>query len=155
MPERQQTDDTSVKSFSKNIHPDTLVQDNLTSNYVTVAPSSFDEIHFGRKFSPYKIEANEVEMLKGVIDSFIVAQKGSGYFRDFDSAADYKFKITSVRTAKGHLQARVQAICKEAATSTEWYKDQVETKDGGDCYFSLIYDLTDKKIIEHLINVDV
>jgi len=123
------------------------------TDYITIATSRYDKVYFGDKFSPYKLEPYNIADIEQAIDSLLSNQKVRGNFKN-KSLTDFKYQIFAVRTAKQKLQARVQAICIEQAYRKKWNSSRLEIEDGGDCYFSIIYDLTDKKIISFQINGD-
>jgi hypothetical protein len=120
-------------------------------DYVTIATSPYDKIYFGERFSPYKIEPYHIADLEQVIDSLIKKENLTGNFRN-KSLIDYKYQIFSAKTAEKKLQARVQAICIAEADKKKWNSSSILVDDVGECYFSLIYDLTDKKVIAFQIN---
>lgn len=122
-------------------------------DYITIATSPHDKLYFGDKFSPYKMEPYDIADIEQVIDSLIKSQKFNGNFRN-KSLTDFKYQIFSVKTIKQKLQVRIQAICIDMADKEKWNSTRIEIIDGGDCYFSIIYDLTDKKIISFQINSD-
>lgn len=120
-------------------------------DYLTIATSPYDKIYFGDKFSPYKIELYDIAILEKIIDSLITVQNGKGFFKN-KTLKSFKYQVFSVKTSRHKLQARVQAICIEMADIKKWNSSRLEIEDGGDCYFSIIYDLTDKKLIIFQIN---
>ena len=122
-------------------------------DYITIATSPYDKLYFGDKFSPYKMEPYDIAEIEQVIDSLIKSQKLKGNFKN-KSLIDFKYQIFSVKTAKQKLQVRVQAICIGQADRKKWNSTRIEKDDGGDCYFSVIYDLTNKTIISFQINGD-
>ena len=120
-------------------------------DYITIAPSPYDKLYFGDKFSPYKMEPYDIANIEQIIDSLIKSQKVKGFFKN-RTLTDFKYQIFSVKTTKQKLQARVQAICKDQADRKKWNSSRLEIDDGGDCYFSFIYDLTDKKLVSFQIS---
>ena len=122
-------------------------------DYITIATSPYDKLYFGEKFSPYKMEPYDIADIEQVIDSLIKSQKLKSNFRN-KSLTDFKYQIFSVKTAKQKLQVRVQAICIDQIDKKKWNSTRLEIEDGGECYFSIIYDLTDKKVILFQINGD-
>jgi hypothetical protein len=122
-------------------------------DYNNIATSPFDKLYFGDKFSPYKMEPYDMAEIEKIIDSLIKSQKLNGKFKN-KLLTDFKYQIFSVKTAKQKLQVRVQAVCIYQADRKRWNSTRLEIEDGGDCYFSIIYDLTDKAIISFQINGD-
>jgi hypothetical protein len=157
--DKNSADSAQIDTISKvKSHIDPLLVDTpkvlkAGTDYITIATSPYDKLYFGDKFSPYKMEPYDIADIEEVIDSLIKSQKSKGNFKN-KSLTDFKYQIFSVKTAKQKLQTRVQAICTEQADRKKWNSSRLEIEDGGDCYFSIIYDLTDKKIILFQVNGD-
>jgi hypothetical protein len=141
------------KSYFDSLLVDTPKVLRAGKDFITIATSPHDKLYFGDKFSPYKMEPYDLADIEQVIDSLIQNQKLKGNFKS-KTLADFKYQIFSVKTAKQKLQVRVQAICIDQADRKKWNSSRLEIEDGGDCYFSVIYDLTDKIIISFQINGD-
>jgi hypothetical protein len=120
-------------------------------DYITISTSPNDKVYFGDHFAPYKIEPYEIADLERVIDSLIKSQNAKGVFKN-KSLTDFKYQIYSVKTSVQKLEARVQAICSEIAERRNWSSSRIEIADGGKCYFSMIYDLTEKKVLRFEID---
>lgn len=120
-------------------------------DYVIISASPHDKIYFGDKFSPYKIEPYDIADLEIVIDSIIKKENQNCNFIN-KSLVDFKYQVFSVKTTNQKLLARVQDICIEQAYKKKWNSSRFEIEDGGECYFSIIYDLIDNKVISFQIN---
>lgn len=159
MGDRNLVDTTHYDTLSKaKSYADTLLIDThkiikAGIDYITIATSPYDKLYFGDKFSPYKMEPYDIADIEHIIDSLLKSQKGTGFLEN-KSLTDFRYQIFSAKTTNQKLQARVQAICNDQANRKKWNSSRLEIEDGGDCYFSFIYDLTDKKIIAFQINGD-
>ena len=122
-------------------------------DYTLISTQPSDHIYFGKNFAPYKIELYQMAVIERVIDSLLSAGKQDEFFKN-RSLTSFKYQIFSVRTAAKEIRVRVQAFCVEKANDLNWTSSRVIVDDGGDCYFDLIYDLIDKKVIEFQINGD-
>ena len=122
-------------------------------DYFTISTSPDDKIYFGDKFSPYKLEPYDIANIEHVIDSLIHSQKTNGAFKN-KSLTDFKYQILSAKTTKQKFQVRVLAICNEQADRKKWNSVRLEIEDSKGCYFSLIYDLTDKKTVQSNFNAN-
>lgn len=121
------------------------------ADYIIISSSPYDKIYFGDKFSPYKLEPYDIRVIEQILDSSLKLQNVKNNFQN-KSLTDYKYQIYSVMTANKKVEVRVLAICNEQAQRENWNSSRLEIQDGGDCYFSLIYNLTDKLIISFTIN---
>ena len=134
-----------VKSYLDSLLADTAKILKSGKDYIMITPSPNDKNYFGSGFSPYKIEPYDIALLEKVIDSAIKAQTKKGLFKN-RSLADFKYVIFSVKTSAKKLQARIVSICNEDINRIGWNSAKLK-KYIGNCGFSIIYDLTDKKII--------
>jgi len=138
-------------SYIDSLLVDTPIVLKAGKDYITIATSPYDKLYFGDKFSPYKLEPYEIADLEQVIDSIINIQNRKGNFKN-KTLIDFKYQLFSVKTAKQKYQTRILAICNDQAGRKKWNSSRLDIEDGGDCYFSIIYDLTEKKVITFQIN---
>lgn len=136
---------SKLKSYGDPLLADTPKIIRASTDYIIIATSPYDKLYFGDKFSPYKMEPNDIADIEKIIDSLIERQNAKGFFKN-KKVTDFKYQVYSVKTTNQKIQARVQAICKEQAVIKQWKSSRLEIEDGEACYFSFIYDLTDKKI---------
>ena len=116
-------------------------------DYVQQSPSAEDERYFGKRFSPNKMEPYEVAQVERALDSLLQLAPFSGMY-----IIDFKYKMVSVKTTNKKLQVRVQAICNDMAERLNWKNVEIVVADGGKCFFSFIYDLTDHKVLQFQVN---
>jgi len=142
---------TKANSYFDSLIIDTPKILKAGEDYITIATSPYDKRYFGDKFSPYKMEPYDIADIEQIIELLIESQKVKGFFTN-KTLKDFKYQILSVKTTKQKLQVRVQAICNDQADRKKWNSSRLKIEDGGDCYFSFIYDLTEKKLVSFQIN---
>jgi hypothetical protein len=137
----------AIQQLKERFYPDTPKM-LKSGDFVFSSVSKGDEVYFGKGFAPLKLEPRDILEIEQVLDSIM---KNNRLFKG-KRLQDYKYVIVAARRSNLTDATRIQAICKEAASTLQWELKRIEVKDGGDCYFSLEYIFNTNRVESLVIN---
>jgi hypothetical protein len=119
--------------------------------YQVFEPNKLDWVYFGNTYSETNITNEDLLMIEQIIDSFILSNHSAKRLSR-ETLGKYRYQITGAESGDQNKKAFIQAICTEMASKDNWRKKRLMVDDGGDCYFELLIDIDDRRLIRSGIN---
>jgi hypothetical protein len=124
------------------------------SRYAVLAPGDVVTWREGLSASEYPLATADIEnaecLLLRQVDAWNAEMALDG--GDHIEPADYYRQYCVLRDKEGHRILYLNAFCAAPAAHVLWRDVWLENKDGGSCYFQVLFDLTTGRVLEFNVN---
>ena len=129
-----------------------------TSEFAIIPLNRSNNYIFDSSYLPAELNESEIVEVKDLLYKSIreynsSRKKENPEYDGLDTAKfQYNFQLVPALNKKGEKEVWINAFCLESDLPMNWKKEVIIVDDGGDCFFQLKINLTQKKYYNFIVN---